>query len=59
MKINFDIDLEKLLLILVFLLGFLIGTWFEETFSNKYDVNQDGEINSQDYVVIKNYIMSK
>jgi hypothetical protein len=25
----------------------------------KYDVNNDGKVNSQDYVEIKNYIMEK
>lgn len=26
---------------------------------NPYDVNRDGEVNAQDYVLIKNYIMNK
>lgn len=30
---------------------------FTQSKYNVYDVNHDGQINSQDYVLIKNYIM--
>lgn len=41
--------------ILVAIGSFCIGL----TMFNRYDVNRDGKVTSQDYVAIKNYIMEE
>ena len=46
------------LLILTFFSGFILGQLLINKY-NKYDVNNDGIVNSQDYVEIRKYIMSK
>lgn len=41
------------------ILLFIIIYGINRLMYHKYDVNQDGKVNAQDYVEIKNYIMEK
>lgn len=54
---NMDDFLDFLITILIFLCGIAFGIFLSSISFEKYDVNQDGQVNSQDYVLIKNYIM--
>lgn len=38
-------------------LGVLLGLYLIDNTTVRYDVNRDGKVNAQDYVLIKNYIM--
>lgn len=42
------------LVVCVFFIGIYIGL----NIYNQYDVNRDGKVNAQDYVIIKNYIIN-
>ena len=37
---------------------FFIGIYIGLNIYNQYDVNRDGKVNAQDYVIIKNYIIN-
>jgi hypothetical protein len=50
----FIITITSIIIGIAILLVILSGHCF-----NKYDVNNDGKVNAQDYVEIKNYIMEK
>lgn len=42
-----------------FLIGALYGFIIKSITINKYDVNNDGIVNAEDYVTLKNYILSQ
>lgn len=46
-----------IILVMTIIMAYVIDSIVEDITYNKYDVNQDGKINAQDYVEIKNYIM--
>lgn len=56
-KENKDTFIYFLMIILSFLLGKISGFNICKNYYNNYDVNKDGIVNSQDYVLIKKYIM--
>ena len=47
--------IEAIAIIIVFLVSFWAGYFCR----NKYDVNEDGKVTAEDYVLVKNYIMSR
>jgi len=47
------------LIMFILLIALLITLICNDFKDNKYDVNNDGKVNAQDYVEIKNYIMEK
>lgn len=60
-------DLSKFTIIIMYIC-IIINIWLvlfgindidKKINSNKYDVNSDGVVDAQDYVLIKNYIMEK
>lgn len=59
MKKEYQIDFTFIcfLAILFLFIGWVIGVNDCKNFYSNYDVNKDGIINSQDYVLIKKYIM--
>lgn len=48
------------IIVLICLIGmYLLGVFVGVTAFDKHDVNRDGKVTAQDYVLIKNYIMEE
>jgi hypothetical protein len=53
-----EVPIKKVIMFILLII-LLISLLYIEFKDNKYDVNNDGKVNSQDLFEVKNYIMEK
>ena len=59
-EINFkDIPFYSMLIAVILTTSFIMFYGIQTIIYDQKDVNRDGKVNSQDYVIIKNYIMER
>ena len=58
-KMKKIIELTKMMCLIVITICFITIAININKKTNGYDVNHDGKVNAQDYVLIKNYIMER